>query len=1017
MSTSLLSTTLALLYFISLLAYLFFALYQFSKTLLFLYFPYTRQPSQSTSPLLKLRLVQWKKFLSQISAPGSVKFSELDSDSHNELDVQRKKYSPTTFPEWTKCLLQRYHPFGILWYVLTAGREKPLPIAATMCLLVTAGCHWAVSVLYALIQYAGGLEFSVWAGIAVPCGAALLVITFGGMLWLRRILRYQVNSAMAPLQPKCDEKSNSQQTVKRKESAADLFLKNGFGSSKTDLADGSSFGPCNKPECEKLDPDTSFVLEPPKGETRVKLVLLIISIAASISMGFTISTCNTLSQTSVKNYLITFAISWALDLILLRPGFLLLLALIFSRQNNTVTDCNELQAFEYWRVPAEISLDDTTCCDLSKPPANSVLKDWKAGNILAGVSPINSIEDVKTEQSKPEFFVVEGFPKLENVENRLETVRDDAEGENMASVASPDGKRGRGDNKENGSVDGRAKMLWGFHDMFSSKQTSPIRSQRPEGKTLSPIKAEVSFVVAQKELPPILSPHKKLNPLVYCSPLKQTLKYLNEQQQSPPEHLVKTSPKRPKRTFFFDLDPDSASVKKYAAQKMTFEDPELKELVNTIKENTASIHAKSPPRNSPDVEIPSNTIFVQEKYVEPEQSPALKNASMVIMEEPEKLEENIESEASAGEKEVFFEKMPEKSLDPGMKQISLFGRQSAMSGDQQKLMLESMADMKLKVVGMQAEERTQVVSAMEEKYEEKKDGRKVKETVLDVSDFDATIEAFSDSSESRNQPPPLASIPTVEEEENTGRTITEGTGSQKSSARDRRTTILTQKARLKKWLHLAETHDKPMEAEKIRELLGKLKQTKKPLRKNELRDLEMLEALELPYGTRNNLPIQRPLSNEKYSSKSSSRSKSRGKPQDPGKLNELYMVYSSTRPKRLNSIDLKRRYGTQGSEGAEMKKELPPLKGVQKKAAESEVPADKGELANNKHLVKIDRIIGQCFDKVRKSFGKLKPRQSGKNMDEYGGDGMMELQQHEHKVRLPRRSLSKVDAHLFKLAN
>jgi len=1116
------SNTIVLIYIVLLVIYVFFTLHHFAKTLLFLYFHYTGQKT-SNATLVKMRNSQWRRFLSQITSPGTVKFNENESDSNNELNIQRKRYSPTNFTEWFKCLIQRYHPVGNIWYAVNASSRKTMPIAASICMLATGAYHWIITIIFSCILTANSNKsmtgIGKWSIISVPSSVILLAFMLCMTLIIRSILRNQVNSITQNI-AKIDDKSVSIIGAKRKDSNADAFLRN-----------------------EQPNPIQTMETEPANtAEFFIRMALIILGTLTSLSMGYAISSCNTISSQMATNFIYGFGLSWAMDICVIRIGFILIISYVYSKSSNTVTDISELQVFEYWRIPPEVALDET--CDLTKPQlagsigASGILKELRifsqnASNLpdlgKSGISPNHTFEDIKTDQSRADGMGENQFVNKEN-ENRLETVRDDAEGENMASVASPPklAKNQRNalnsiEDKENMSIDGRVKKIWGFGDMFSSKQSSPIRSQRPEGRTLSPIKAapcEVSFIAVQSNTNNIninngMSPYRKLSPLEYCSPLKQSYKH----NISKKDNETKSSPKKKKTRMYAPENDSPNNMQNYKSNQNRMEDePELKELIKTIKDNNAK---KSENQLQKNPNPANNAIFVQEKLVtgdidenpDPEPESAFKERpsapepeekseekpeeKLQIISEPEQKvqkiqepEKKIESRAEKSglenntahgkndsivvieeqpleevkpvneaqpEPEVkvenstaLFEKLPPKASNPQMKQIELFGRQSTMANDQ-KLLVESIAEMKLSKQQASEENIKNVLCSNASIHAEKPrtKGSMKSGGVLDVSDFDANVDVSSQSEKSQDETKKkrLATIMTVEEEA-TGRTISDNDEkplSQRSSAREQRTIIATQKGKLKKWLRLAESHDKPMEAQKIRELLQKLKTVKKPLKKSEMRDLEMLEALEMPYGTRNNLPLQRPISSEKYGTRTSARAKSRGKPQDPGKLNELYMVYSSMRPKRLNSIEMKKRFTTQDQSEKdptpleiETRKDLPPLKTkpfasnpltttngttLLHKINDQEQDFEEEEIQNNKHLVKIDRIIGQCFDKMRKSFGKTKPRMSSKNLDEINGLSGLEYTngngqvEHEHKLRPPRRSMSRADAHLIRLPN
>jgi hypothetical protein len=170
MSTQL-ATALAVLYFVAILAFLYYTFHVLCRALLFLSFPYPQSVTVSGSS--KVRSGQWRRFLSQISNP---KPNECDSDSNNELNSQKKALSPTTFVDWFKCLFLRYHPIGTVVYSFSNSRT--LPISATFSLLLTALSHSLIVILSVLIIYwtdstTSPLELPHWLPIGIPCSAAV----------------------------------------------------------------------------------------------------------------------------------------------------------------------------------------------------------------------------------------------------------------------------------------------------------------------------------------------------------------------------------------------------------------------------------------------------------------------------------------------------------------------------------------------------------------------------------------------------------------------------------------------------------------------------------------------------------------------------------------------------------------------------------------------------------------------------------------------------------------------------
>ncbi len=1089
---STLATALAVIYFVAILACLYLALHSLYRALQFLLFPYPRPPTVSSS--VRMRNSQWRRFLSQISVGGAKPNNEFDSDSNNELNAQKKVLSPTSFVDWLKCLFVRYHPAGTAVYRYRQGAQgEQMPISATVSLVLTACSHWLVTVLYVLVLYwddseASPLELSQWLPIAVPCSVAITLCGYAGTVLARRAVRSRVTTLLASTRA-------PHGMVPRKESSAELFLRGGDQShdricpaGRTAVIDSSQQKSFDRSQLSELDPSGAKEDTADSGaaEGRIRLGLLCTSVVVAVCVGFTISSANTLTSTAVSNYLITFAISWGMDLTLLRTGFILLLALVFSRSKNMVTDCGELAAFELWAIPEEVPCaEDASVSPNAKP---HVEPDTQLASVCSNAmlglkdshpsesKPFEPNAGEGTEISHPDFTLDtaavtsntnRGTEKPaaaapgEERKDRLETVRDDVEGENMASIASPPRRTrippaNQAESKENSSnVDARARMLWGFHDVVSSKQTSPLVTQRPQnggspaGNKLSPDKpvpGEMSFAApdCQKYY---YSPNTRVA-MIYGSPTKCAARVHRHEKESPAKGC-KTSPKRKRRTFAYDGD----SVYEKSPNRMEDQDPELRELIKSIRDaadlcaNQPITNAKSPlppieevkpeEKAGPEMKEEDNSILViqandegelsegegqkeihRESVVEPQNALQIQPANLDsrIREEKKATNqpchaENIEESNSGANREslLLFQKRDENAGE--MRKLDLFGRMSVTSNKSagNRLLLESIADLKAK---LQSKDKPNLPAPEPDKKPT------TKEAILDVSDFDANIENDAMAA--------AATIPQPDEPAHVERGSSAG-GSMRSTARSQRTALVWQKGRLARWLQLAEAHDRPVEAEKLRELLARLRATKKPLKKAEMSEFEMLEVFELPYSVPGNMPIARPISNDKSSEKSSARSKSRGRMKDPAKLNELYMVYSNNRPKHLNAVETGGKHCAGGKNPEEplvmpstieVKRQLPPLKmkalvAGGKKSAEPSRDELGGEFANNKHLAKIDQIIGQCFDKVRKSFGKVKPRQSSKNIEEFIKDGTgmaLAEYQNEHKVRIPRRSLSRVDA-------
>eukprot|EP00826_Nyctotherus_ovalis_P007077 TRINITY_DN11745_c0_g1_i12.p1 TRINITY_DN11745_c0_g1~~TRINITY_DN11745_c0_g1_i12.p1 ORF type:complete len:674 (+),score=116.54 TRINITY_DN11745_c0_g1_i12:121-2142(+) len=134
----------------------------------------------------------------------------------------------------------------------------------------------------------------------------------------------------------------------------------------------------------------------------------------------------------------------------------------------------------------------------------------------------------------------------------------------------------------------------------------------------------------------------------------------------------------------------------------------------------------------------------------------------------------------------------------------------------------------------------------------------------------------------------------------------------------------------------------------------------------------------LPY-LNDSLQLQRPAG-----STCIDKGKPRERVQDMKKINELCVVYSQKGQRQTTPLESK------ANEDAETKKVLPPLRDpLDDRSGEKgrEYKAE-AELVNNKHLVKIDKRIGKCFDKVKQSFKRSKHRvtrhETNENVNAFG---------------------------------
>lgn len=1085
---------MAVIYFLGILAFLFCTLYAFCRALLFLYFPYPRPLLATVSA--KIRNGQWRRFVAQTTSPSSAKLNEQDSDSNGELNAQQHKiFAPTRLAEWINCLFLRYHPVGIAVYWLYGGRN--LPVCSLFCLFATACYHCFTVIIYVLIMYGtdSGIALGSWLSITIPCSVALIVVGCAGLALLRRAVKRHVSSTISAL-PARPARSILGGIMPRGESSTDLsrVLPVGHFSKEGQSVDMEQ--PTAVTVLHSNDMKVPDAEEVGMYERRIRMGMMCACVAVALCLGFSISSSRTLTSTAVWNYLITFMISWGMDLLVLRVALILSVGMYMFRSANAVSDCNDLVLFEFWSIPSEddfaaerqreiekatSSVSPHNLCDLSKPQhtetdtqlasmcGSAIMKELRGTESRPG-EMANTGDDARTEQTRSDFPVdsVGSTARLDNrvmqesvdKENRLETVRDDVEGENLASMSSPQHKlrhelreQDKEQSKAGSSVDRRARMLWGFHDILSSKQTSPMRSQRPGAENVvkpeQAIKIEDDYGQASFAGENERWPSTRIA-MLYCSPTKgRPFKENLQPRYCVPDNVPKTSPKRPKRTFAYDGDMVYMQKLPEAFPQRN-EDPELRELVRSIKESvelcchSPKVAAEEEGKDEPQVvverrreetakceeegkkkeECNSNDSALGEVVVMAEESkreepkdatkpsaPAPQRMSPDVIKKEEKIKTEthagakVEAEPEAPADEVrhdgsqLFQKLPSCE----MQKISLFGgRQSAISNESDHpLVLESIADFKTK-----------------SKLAAKPPAEPIRETVLDVSDFDPNADAEAGAKVHRRVVRGRrVGAKRMEEEESESEeeeedSKSEREESQKGSARDRSIVVASQRARITKWIRIAEAHDRPDDVEKLKGLLMKLKLTRKPLRGAEMKEFEMLETLDLPYATHGSMPVERPLTTDRYGSRGSTRGRSRGKAKDPARLNVLYMVYSNNRPNHeaQNTIE--------PPPLPELKKQLPPLKVTNEKtkARVNTEPEMGSELANDKHLAKIDKIIGQCFDKVRKSFGKLKPRQGSSK--ESGKESTGLVHRHEKMAKpVPRRSMSKVDAHLLKLAN
>ena len=838
--------------------------------------------------------------------------SSFDSE---ELNSMHKK-NEMIFKKWIILLIQQYHPAGFIWNRIINGKKKSNTIASKITLLLFICTHLIIASLFSLIADTYEMKMSSWMALTIPFGIAIFIISFGVIFIIRYFMLKNVNCVIT----KMEDQLGTEQINKGNDFFTDL---------KGILILNKNSEMVHKNEnTEQLYHD-QISYSTSRNQLSLSNMILSGCILIMIMMvGLSISSTNTLSETSITHCFTSFVVSWGTDLIFTRIIFIIILSWYFSKVNQS----NELLIFELWTIPNEIELEEILC-DVSKfsKENNTVgctsIKEWKATRSITmderlKNTSVATIENNKIDNKFCEFHI-------NDPQNKLDTVRDDAEGEKVITARSGNRNLDLNNIKEDykyslnpenvidnedqsigmeandyaniGEINCR-KFRENKEKFVLDKGFNPYENPGDKEncsgyhfvKGTGARQSEINFVLKE---PSVSSPHKNFNALLYCSPLKKSMK-INQADEK--ENLQKTSPKKGKRTFVPEEELSIDSVRKYLQKKNQIEDENIQNLVMSIKENSA------------------------------------------VRKLPEH-EENLESETS--------QKQDTKNIDPvevhveSMKEISLFpGKNNSF--------INNKPDCNQIMSLLASPNENQIVR---------------NEDVLDVSEFEFTAELND------NLKKEVKSI---------------------SKRNVSQVTVESQRIQLKKWLKLAQTHEKSAEIKRINSLIDKLDKEKKPLHKNELRGLDELEILGLPYATRNSFPVQLVLGKSNTGTSNGTKQKTKA---DKGKINKLKGAYSNLKSKKQKLSGIKGKLIGKSNNGSAMKEindsendlnkidhgvfseeskkdiQLPPLKikGNEKKVFDNEDLCE-DEIMNNEHLMKIDKIIGQSYDRVKKSFYKRK---------------------------------------------
>jgi len=484
---------LSLIYSIILLLCLYWTIYKIVTLLLFFHY----------SPSQKRQYTRWCNFLSEISKEESV-------DSQNE-SVQRNNIEGVK--GWVKCLIQQYHPIGILYYSI---KNKTTPtISGSTTLIIMVISYLVISSLFELILNAckNEVKVSLWIAITILSISFILAISFCIIMLTQKYLKGRVDIGIKEMAKVVDGSKNDTQTRQ------DYSVKNSA--------------------IEIICTEDKNYSEYYHSITINELIFSVFIIFTCIISGFIICISNVLSIREIKLYLLGALITLILDLIILRPVFVLILGVRYRRIERT----NEVQLFEHWVVPKEVSYPNSNkkCSDIDFSFATSefnvVLNKWRKNRNLTigpqqGSSTIMPLESIVIDPNQSN---VQLNHIKEVNQHHLETIKDDVDGENVYT-----GRQVSSGDKEN----------------FNTKQKeNQLKKQELLSKTSS------------------IASNNRINALLYCSPLRENTK-LN--QYFIPESLFHTSPKKAKGQFVPDIkDCKASSIGKESLNELSYSEDNI----------------------------------------------------------------------------------------------------------------------------------------------------------------------------------------------------------------------------------------------------------------------------------------------------------------------------------------------------------------------------------------------------------------------------------------------------------
>ena len=752
-----------------------------------------------------------------------------DDSASSEHGLIQTSYLLTGFKAWFLCLIFQYHPIGILW-------NRSNTVLSKIILMFTITCHWLIASLYSIILFsidANDIKYTTWMVISIPSATILLTVSFAGIM----LIRYLVNKRIYYIM------QNKEQIHKHIENNGEEFKGN-------------------------------YIDQSLRNEVTITRIMLVLCVLLVIKMGFSFSVIGRISEALVIKCLVSLLISWGIDLLILRISFVLILSLLFDKYELC-------QIFDFWQVPVEASVQKVMCEQIdikdAKNEVEIVMKEWKSAGNTTMEEKLRSSSIITIENDIKPF---DNFVK-DDKENRLDTIKDDIEGEKVITARSIK-------NKIN------VKPL-----NFSIKENIIIEPKEKENNSFTfkgtEKQSEVCFI-----LPAISPPCAKFDAMLYCSPLKESIK-INQSVES----ILKTSPKKGKRAFFPEDDISLDSIEKHEKVE--------KELVSTIKVKVDSC-VKKPPYI---LDASVNKINDSKDF--------LHNSNQSM----NKLDAIFQGNLVPSEVDGMKKTAP-------MKQINLFGIPKIINSQTPALRHDYIFN----------------ILEPSSKPECKVD-------TLNLSDYELD-ENLVESSPKRN---PTKAI------------------------------MDNQRRQLKKWLKITQVHEKVQEARTISLLLEKIERTKRPVHKSEMRSLEDLEILDLPYAIKNSFPMEIAFTNIDTKLKNGVKEKSKT---SLTKLSKLKGAYGNLRLNQLKPFKMKEKEkcknGTDNIDNymkentvfeskKEAPKELPPLKIRINEIKPIDDVICEDELMHNKHLMKIDKIIGKSCDKVRRSFFKSKLRRTEQSID------------------------------------